>query len=242
MSAPPLILLAAEEPALRAFLADNLTADGYRVLVAEDKPSALTALATHRPALAILDVNGDTLGLLDAVRAGDGVAGRIAPDTPLMVLTARAEELERVRLYERGSDDVLAKPFSYPELRARLRALLRRAWGPRSPRALTVGPLAIDPAARTVTLAGTPVECSKVELALLCALAAEPTRVFSKHELLRDVWGYRSPGRTRTVDSHACRLRNKLLAAGGSGWVQNVWGVGYRLRSGTPETTGHGAA
>src|SRR5215211_3420933 len=99
MSAPPLILLAAEEPALRAFLADNLTADGYRVLVAEDKPSALTALATHRPALAILDVNGDTLGLLDAVRAGDGVAGRIAPDTPLMVLTARAEELERVRLY-----------------------------------------------------------------------------------------------------------------------------------------------
>ena len=152
MSATPLILLAAEEPALRAFLADNLTADGYRVLVAEDKPSALTALATHRPALAILDVNGDTLGLLDAVRAGDGVAGRIAPDTPLMVLTARAEELERVRLYERGSDDVLAKPFSYPELRARLRALLRRAWGPRSQRALTVGPLRIDPAARTVTL------------------------------------------------------------------------------------------
>src|SRR5688500_9385718 len=81
MSSPRVILLAAEEPALRAFLTDNLTADGYRVLVAEDKPSALALLAAERPALAICDVNGDTLGLLDAVRGADGLAGHVHPDT-----------------------------------------------------------------------------------------------------------------------------------------------------------------
>ncbi|MEA2312237.1 MAG: two-component system, OmpR family, response regulator, partial [Solirubrobacteraceae bacterium] len=117
MSSNPAILLAAEDHALRAFLADNLSADGYRVLVAEDKPGALALLAAKHPALAILDINGDTLGLLDAVRAGDGLAGHAHPDTPLIVLTARADELARVRLYDRGSDDVVCKPFSYPELR-----------------------------------------------------------------------------------------------------------------------------
>ena len=91
------------------------------------------------------------------------------------------------------------------------------------------GPLAIDPVARAVCLAGTSVELSKMELELLSALAAEPERVFTKSELLRDVWGFRSPARTRTVDSHACRLRNKLAAVGGRGYIENVWGVGYRL-------------
>jgi DNA-binding response OmpR family regulator len=199
------------------------------VLVAEDKPAALALLAAQRPALAIVDVNGDTLGLLDAVRAGDGMAGHVHPDTPMIVLTARADELARVRYYERGSDDVIATPLSYPELRARLRALLRRAYERHTPRPVIVGPLAIDPVARAVCLAGTPVALSKMELELLRALAAEPERVFTKSELLRDVWGFRSPARTRTVDSHACRVRNKLAAAGGRGYIENVWGVGYRL-------------
>jgi DNA-binding response OmpR family regulator len=229
MSSPRRILLAAEDPALRAFLTDNLTADGYRVLVAEDKPTALHVLASERPALAICDVNGDTLGLVDAVRSADGLAGHVHPDTPLMVLTARADEPARVRYLDRGSDDVIETPFSYPELRARLRALLRRAYERRTPRPVAVGPLQIDPVAHAVTLAATPVEVSRMELALLSALAAEPLRVFTKDELLRDVWGFRSPGRTRTVDSHACRLRTKLAAAGGRGYVENVWGVGYRL-------------
>src|SRR5215213_6305391 len=96
------ILLAEEDAATRAFLADNLTADGYRVLVADDKTSALELVEARRPDLVVCDVNGDTLGLLDAVRQSDGLASRIAPDTPLMVLTAHADALARVRYFERG--------------------------------------------------------------------------------------------------------------------------------------------
>ena len=121
------ILIAEEDAATRAFLADNLTADGYEVLLADDKPSALAKLDAKQPDLVVCDVNGDTLELLDAVRQADGVAGRIEPDTPLIVLTARADELARVRYFDRGCDDVIAKPFSYAELRARIRELLHRA-------------------------------------------------------------------------------------------------------------------
>src|SRR3954453_17461094 len=121
------ILLAEEDAATRAFLADNLIADGYLVLVADDKPAALELLETRRPDLVLCDVNGDTLHLLDAIRQSDGLASEIAPDTPLIVLTAHADELARVRYFDRGSADVSAKPFSSPELRARIGALLRRA-------------------------------------------------------------------------------------------------------------------
>ena len=235
------ILLAEEDPATRAFLADNLTADGFAVLVAEDKTAAFKLLETERPHLVVCDVNGDTLELLDAVRQADGLAGRIAPDTPLIVLTAHADELARVRYYERGGDDVVAKPFSYPELRARIRALLRRAYDRSTSGRLRVGALSIDPGSRQVHVGETPVELAKLEFALLLALAAEPTRVFTKHELLRDVWGFRCPGRTRTLDSHACKLRHKLSAAGGR-FVENVWGVGYRLVAVDPDARSGDAA
>jgi DNA-binding response OmpR family regulator len=103
------ILLAEEDPVTRAFLTDNLTADGYHVLVAEDKPAALELLERARPDLVVCDVNGDTLGLLDAVRQSHGLAGQLAPDTPLIVLTADADGLARVRYLERGGDDVVTK-------------------------------------------------------------------------------------------------------------------------------------
>src|SRR3954454_14133463 len=120
------ILLAEEDAATRAFLADNLIADGFQVLVAEDRAAALTQLESAQPDLVICDVNGDTLGLLDAVRQARGVASRIDPHVPLIVLTRRADELARVRYFDRGSDDVVSKPFSYPELHGRIRAVLRR--------------------------------------------------------------------------------------------------------------------
>jgi DNA-binding response OmpR family regulator len=223
------ILLCEEDAATRAFLADNLTADGFEVYVARDKAAALRALELRRPDLVICDVNGDTLGLLDAVRHAAGVASRIDPDVPLIVLTRRADELARVRYLERGSDDVVTKPFSYPELRGRVRAVLRRT-AARAPRGVTrVGALHIDHAARTVQVGGVLVELSATEYALLTHLAADPRRVCTKHELLRDVWGFRSPAKTRTLDSHACRLRRKLALAGDARFVENVWGVGYRL-------------
>jgi DNA-binding response OmpR family regulator len=153
------------------------------------------------------------------------------------VLTAHADELARVRYFERGGDDVVAKPFSYAELRARIRALLRRAYERPAPSRIRVGALTIDRCARRVHVADMPVELSKMEFALLAHLASEPARVWTKEELLRDVWGFRSMGRTRTLDSHACRLRNKLASAGGR-YVENLWGVGYRLLSVDPDAAG----
>jgi DNA-binding response OmpR family regulator len=124
-----------------------------------------------------------------------------------------------------------AKPFSYGELRMRIGAVLRRTRPRRGSGRLRVGELEVDPASREVRLRGERLSLSQKEFALLLALAAEPTRVFTKAELLRDVWGFRSLGTTRTLDSHACRLRRKL-GVQGDRLLVNVWGVGYRLVDG----------
>ena len=220
------ILLAEEDPHARSYLAENLTADGYKMLEADTRGKALALLAARAPQLVIADVNGETLSLVDAVREADGLASRIDPDTPLLALTARADELARVRYLERGCDDVLGKPYSYPELRARVRALLRRAPAPRSGRVVRVGELEIDLGAREVLVNERRVELTAKEFELLRCLASEPARVFTREELLRDVWGYRTP--SRTVDSHAARLRQKL-ASSEHRLVINVWGIGYKL-------------
>ena len=130
-----------------------------------------------------------------------------------------------------ANSDSSKKPFSYPELRGRVAALLRRAQGRARSGRLRVGELEVDPASREVTLRGTRLALSQKVFALLLMVAAEPTRVFTKEELLRTVWGFRSMGSTRTLDSHACRLRHKL-AVHGERFVHNVWGVGYRLVDG----------
>jgi DNA-binding response OmpR family regulator len=177
----------------------------------------------------VVDMNGDTLDLLDAVRSAAGLASRIDPDTPLIVLTGRSDAIHRVRLLECGGDDVIAKPFTYPELRARIAALLRRAEARSAPRARHIGPLTIDVPGREVRIGDRPVDLSAKEYELLLALSSDPTRVFTREELLRDVWGFRSGCRTRTLDSHAHRLRRKLSPSGALKLVVNVWGVGYRL-------------
>lgn len=228
------ILVAEDDDATRTFLADNLTADGYELLVADCARHAIRLLETKFPDLAVLDLglpDGDGLEVLRAVRGSDGIATRIDPNVPILVITGRSGELDRLRGFESGADDYLAKPFSYPELRARVAALLKRSnLRTRSGR-IRVGPLELDPLAREVSIRGSRVDLSQKEFALLRALATEPTRVFTKEELLRDVWGFRSLGSTRTLDSHACRLRQKL-AVEGDRLVVNVWGVGYRLVDG----------
>jgi DNA-binding response OmpR family regulator len=110
------ILVAEEHPAARSFLIDNLAADGYRTLAAEDRAKALALLDVEHPDLVVVDVNAETLELLDTVRSAEGLASRIDPDTPLIVLIGRTDALHRIRLLERGGDDVLAKPFAYPKL------------------------------------------------------------------------------------------------------------------------------
>ena len=121
------ILVAEEHDATRAFLADNLVADGYQVLIANDRAKAVALLSVHDPDLILVDVNGQTLQLVDAVRSGEGVAGRVDSNTPVIVLTARSDELQRIRVLEHGGDDIVQNPFSYPELRARIAAVLRRS-------------------------------------------------------------------------------------------------------------------
>ena len=225
-----LILVVEESERIRAFLAEQLAADGYEVLLAESRRHALALLGTHRPQLVLADLNSHTLGLLDAVRRGAATVGEFDPQTPMIVLTARADELARVRVFDRGGDDVIAKPFSYPELRGRIRALLRRAHEPRAQAVSRVGALTVNHLTREVRVGERPVSLAGKEFALLHALIADPTRVYTREELLRDVWGLNGQARTRTLDSHAFRLRTKLAAAEPRRpWVINVWGIGYRL-------------
>jgi DNA-binding response OmpR family regulator len=228
------ILVVEDDDATRTFLGDNLTADGHEVLVADTVRDGLRLLEYKYPDLALVDLvlpDADGLELIARVRAADGVATRLNPDTPMLVLSGRVGELDRLRGFDRGADDYVVKPFSYPELRARIAALLRRADRRRRLGRLRVGGLEVDPPSREVTLGGRRIELSQKEFALLRTLASEPTRVFTKEELLRTVWGFRAIGSTRTLDSHACRLRRKL-GAGGDRFVVNVWGVGYRLIDG----------
>jgi DNA-binding response OmpR family regulator len=225
------LLLVEDDPVIATFLADNLTADGYDVLLADTVLDALTLLEDERPDIAVVDIRlreGSGLDLIRRVRAADGVATRLDPSLPVVVLSGQAGELDRVRGFERGADDFVAKPFAYGELRLRIAAVLRRARGRVHRGRLRVGELEIDPAGRAASLRGHRVELAAKEFALLRTLASAPTRVFTKEELLRDVWGFRTLGTTRTLDSHACRLRQKLRAYGDE-FVVNVWGVGYRL-------------
>jgi DNA-binding response OmpR family regulator len=231
---PPTILLVEDDPVLGTFLADNLAADGYEPLVAATLRDGLRDLEYRRPDLAVVDLglpDGSGLELIEQVRSADGVVSRIDPSVPLVVLSGRAGDVDRVRGFERGADDFVAKPFSYGELRLRIAAVLRRTRMRPAQGRLRVGSLSVDPASREVRLRGRRIELSQKEFALLRALAVDPTRVLTKEELLRDVWGYRTLGTTRTLDSHACRLRTKL-GAEGDRFVVNVWGVGYRLVDG----------
>jgi DNA-binding response OmpR family regulator len=221
------IVVADHDDSERMFLTDNLRADGYAVVPVASRSAALKRLREREVDLVIADVNGDTLDLLDTIRTVETLQALTPNDVPVIVLTGHAHELHLVRVLERGGDDVMAKPVSYPELRARVAAVLRRT-EPRQPAArLVAGEIAIDLRRREVTVAGEPVALSATEYELLTALAAEPTRTFTRAELMRAVWGYNGH-HTRTLDSHACRLRARLAGAGHPA-VVNVWGVGYRL-------------
>jgi DNA-binding response OmpR family regulator len=222
------VLVVEDDAATAAFLADNLAADGFVVATASGPDEAIRAVEVRAPALVILDVildGGSGLAVLDRVRRADGVSSRIDPEVPVLVLSGRAGEVDRLRGFARGADDYLIKPFSYAELLARVRALLRRSNGRLRRGAVRVGELWLDPETRAVRVGDRPVALAAKEFALLQALAVDPLRVVPTGELLRDVWGYQALGATRTVDAHACRLRKKL----GRGWVLNVRGVGYRL-------------
>ena len=231
----PTVLIVEDHTATRRFLADNLAADGYEPIEAGTATEGRRLIAEGPPDLAVIDLglpDRDGLELLTEVRASARRGGGLDSLLPVLILSGRGSELDRIRGFERGTDDYLVKPFSYSELRGRLDALLRRACArPRLGR-LRVGALELDPMSRETWVDGTPVHLTNKEFALALRLATEPTRVFTRAELLSEVWGFRSIGATRTLDSHASRLRRKL-SVGSRRFVVNVWGVGYRLLDGS---------
>lgn len=204
------LVLAEPEPSVRSFLEQQLSSDGFDVLAFGD-PADLPRSAEP-----------DVLVLGDADALGRCRAG----DWPVIVL-GRADAPERVRALAH-CDDYLTRPFAYEELLARIRAVLRRR-GPRN-EYIDLGEIAIDRAARRVVVLGRDVTLATKEYSLLLRLAQDPDRVLTREVLLRDVWGYRTIVPTRTVESHASRVRCKLAAAGLPGWIVNEWGIGYKLR------------
>jgi len=214
-------------------LCDHLVADRYGVLPAPSASDALRLCRFNQPDLMLLDLSlpdASGLDVLREIREADGIESRFDPQLPVIVLTGRGAQTDRVRGLTAGADDYLTKPFDIEELRARIGAVLRRRQSRRDG-PIRVGEMVVDPLRRRVTIGEREVALAKKEFTLLRVLAGDPTRVFSKEELLRDVWGYSSPGKTRTLDSHASRLRRKLDPEH-SHYVVNCWGIGYRLIDG----------
>jgi DNA-binding response OmpR family regulator len=223
------ILIVEADRATATVLTDQLTADGYTTAAVTTIAGVRRAADELHPDLLLLGDVPERRGALDLV--AEIRAGRSAFDEalPVLMLSARRTELDVVRAFQHGADDVAPKPFSYPELRARIAALLRRC-ARRERASVRVGPLEVDTRARVVRVDGRPVELTQREYQLLRHLASDPERVFTKDQLLKAVWGCHSLGASRTLDSHACRLRDKLRRGGDQRWVVNVWGVGYALR------------
>ena len=224
------VVVCEDDDPTRELLCDQLTADRYRALPAPSASDALRLCGYNQPDLMLLDLGLPDAPGIDVLREIRASNDRFDPDLPVLVLSGRGSEADRLRGFEAGADDYLPKPFHYPELLARIAAVLRRRTGRREG-PLRVGELVVDPVTRSVRVGDREVPLANKEFALLRALAAEPHRVFTKDELLRDVWGFRAQGRTRTLDSHASRLRRKLDPEGAR-YVFNCWGIGYRLLGG----------
>ena len=218
------LLLAEPEATTRSYLERQLANDGFHVLQAAFGGEALALVERTRPDLVLCS----ELDLCARLREGE--PGRTwNRNVPVIVLgSEEADAVDRVRAFQRGADDYLPRPLVYDELLARIRAILRRT-APPSPEVVEIGDLTLDRPARVAMVRGETVHLAGKEFELLSALAQEPHRVFTKDELLRDVWGYRSFTRTRTLDSHVSRLRQKLERAPDDRFVVNVWGVGYKL-------------
>ncbi len=201
-----------------------LEADGFRVEPAYDGNAALRLARTLRPALIVLDL---MLPGLDGVEVCRTL--RRESDVPILMLTARADDVDKIVGLELGADDYLAKPFNPRELQARVKAILRRTASPApvAAAAIVLGNTVIDPARREVTIAGAPVELRSKEFDLLKMFAQYPGLVLDRERLLNQVWGYDYFGTTRTVDVHIAHLRERLIES--TLEIQTVRGSGYKL-------------
>ena len=228
------LLVVEDDRTLRQALTFNLAREGYEVTAAADGEAALEAARDEHLDLIVLDVMLPGMSGVEVLRAlrRDGVT------TPVIILSAKGDEIDRVVGLKVGADDYVAKPFSRPELLARIEAVLRRrrreADAPERRDALDFGAVRIDVARREVTLGGAPLHLTTKEFDLLAHLAASPGRIFTRDQLLGRIWGYDYLGDGRTVDVHVSWLRTKLRGAGGHNYFRTVRGVGYAFSP--PET------
>jgi len=215
-----LVLVVEDEPAIADVIRLNLAKAGYGVMVESDGARGLEAVRRFRPAAVILDVG---LPSLDGVE----ICRRLRAEddwTPVLFVTARDDEIDRILGLEIGADDYVTKPFSPRELVARVTGVLRRAGGGPKDAPQTVGAVTLDGAQRRVLAGGHEVELTVTEFDLLAYLMRRPGRVFTREQLLSEVWGYAAVAGTRTVDVHVAQLRSKLGAASP---IRTVRGVGY---------------
>lgn len=220
------VVVIEDDPNIADLLGMYLRGDGYRVVHAGDGDAGLAAVEREKPRLVILDVGlpggTDGLDVCRRLRAQERTAS-----VPVLMLTARDSEVDRVLGLEMGADDYVTKPFSPREVLARVKAILRRSDGPRPTESvLSVGDIRVDTARRDVTVAGTPVSLTAREFDLLVYLIENGGLVLTRRQLLDGVWGVGWYGDERTVDVHVRQLRKKLADALP---LATVWGVGYRL-------------
>ena len=228
----PKILVVDDEPDVVELIEFNLKAAGFAVATADDGAEALRQARAQTPDLVVLDVmlpGMDWIEVCKQLRRENATAR-----VPILMLTAKAAEIDRVLGLELGADDYLTKPFSVLELRARIKALLRRAAvvapAASEPARIDAGGLSIDREQRRVHLDGRELTLTAREFELLWYFARHPGRVFTRSELLADVWGYGHDGYDHTVNSHINRLRNKLGDEREQArFIHTVWGVGYRF-------------
>jgi DNA-binding response OmpR family regulator len=223
------VLVVDDEPIVRDVVSRYLARDGHSILAAEDGDAARALIERESPGLVVLDVmlpgETDGLALCRWIRA--------TSELPVILLTARGEEADRIVGLELGADDYVTKPFSPRELATRVRTVLRRARpSPPPPARLELGPLVIDAAHHEARREGRPLPLTAKEFDLLWFLASNANQVFSRDQLMHRVWGYSAALDTGTVTVHVRRLREKLESdPSRPKLLETVWGVGYRLRA-----------
>jgi two-component system, OmpR family, KDP operon response regulator KdpE len=233
----PTVLIVEDDPETRATIARDLAVRGYRVEQAADARTAIERWETRRPDVVLLDLGLPDLDGLDVIR-------RIRRDatTPIVILSARYLEREKVEALERGADDYLTKPFGVDELNARLRVALRHAAGPVADQAgrIEIGPLTFDAARHEVRVGERLVDLTPREFEILRVLLANAGRLVTKGRILRAVWGDAYSGEDSYVYVHVSQLRRKLASADPDGALRDLIvtepGVGYRIRPTRPET------
>ena len=227
-----LVMVIEDEKEIRDLVRYNLEREGYRVAAADDGEKGLSQIFASRPDLLVLDLMLPGRNGLEILREVRGEP--LTRDLPVLVLTARSAEMDKLLGFDHGADDYLTKPFSPRELLARVQALLRRAQPAPTGATVTSGELMLDVSGREATFRGRKLTLTPREFDLLAFFVRHPGRVLVRDELLRKVWGYDYVGETRTVDVHVRRLRAKLGDKGKL--IQTVTGSGYKFVAGSSKT------